>query len=156
MTCAACVVRVEKSLRRVPGVADATVNLASETAQVTVEPGVTTDQLVAAVQKTGYGASPLGRKSDDEKTEDKRKEADELGLKFKVAMALSTPLLATSMHIPGVPMLNPCVQAALAAPVVFWAGGKFFLNALRVEGPSRAVCGHERADRDRHGICVHL
>ena len=131
MTCAACVVRVEKGLRRVPGVADATVNLASETAQVTVEPGVTVDQLVAAVQKTGYGASPLGRKSDDEKVEDKRREADELGLKFKVAMALSIPLLATSMHIPGIPSLDPWVQAALAAPVVFWAGGKFFLNAFK-------------------------
>lgn len=131
MTCAACVLRVEKGLRRVPGVADANVNLASETAQVAAEPGVTVDALVKAVEKTGYGASPAGLKSDEDKAESKRREADELGLKFKVATALTLPLLATSMHIPGIPMLNPWVQAALAAPVVFWAGGKFFVNALK-------------------------
>ncbi|MEO7454538.1 MAG: heavy metal translocating P-type ATPase [Fimbriimonadales bacterium] len=131
MTCAACVVRVEKGLKRVPGVADATVNLASETAHITAEPGVTADQLVAAVEKTGYGASPVGKKSADEKADDKRRESDELGKKFKVAMALSIPLLVTSMHIPGIPMLNPWIQAALAAPVVFWAGGKFYVNALK-------------------------
>ncbi len=46
MTCAACVLRVEKGLKRVPGVADANVNLASETAHVAAEPGVTVDDLV--------------------------------------------------------------------------------------------------------------
>ena len=131
MTCAACVVRVEKGLKRVAGVADATVNLASETAQITAEPGVSVEQLVAAVEKTGYGASPVGRKSAEEKAEDKRREADEIGLKFKVAMALSIPLIITSMHLPGVPALNHWIQAALAAPVVFWAGGKFYVNALK-------------------------
>ena len=131
MTCAACVVRVEKGLKRVSGVADATVNLASETAQVTAAPGVSVEQLVAAVEKTGYGASPVGQKSGEQKAEEKRREADELGLKFKVAMALSLPLIVTSMHVPGIPMLNPWLQAALATPVIFWAGGKFFINAWK-------------------------
>jgi len=131
MTCAACVLRVEKAIKRVPGVADANVNLAAETALVSAAPSVDADALVAAVEKTGYGASPAGAKSKEDKADDKRREADELGLKFKVAMALAIPLIFTSMHIPRVPMLNPWLQAALAAPVVFWAGGKFYVNAFK-------------------------
>jgi len=42
MTCASCVARVEKALRKVPGVQDASVNLATESARITVAPGVGT------------------------------------------------------------------------------------------------------------------
>ncbi|AEG93992.1 heavy metal translocating P-type ATPase [Ramlibacter tataouinensis] len=54
MTCASCVARVEKALRAVPGVQDATVNLATQAATVTTGPGVSLDTLRAAVQKAGY------------------------------------------------------------------------------------------------------
>ena len=63
MTCASCVVRVERALRRVPGVQEASVNLATETAEVRLDPAGTTtdDELVAAVEAAGYGARPEDR-----------------------------------------------------------------------------------------------
>ena len=56
MTCASCVSRVEKALRLVPGVTDAVVNLATETATVSGAGGVAASA-VAAVSKAGYAAS---------------------------------------------------------------------------------------------------
>jgi P-type Cu+ transporter len=56
MTCASCVRRVEKALGRVPGVQEASVNLATEKARVIYDPGkVRVDQLRAAIEKAGYG-----------------------------------------------------------------------------------------------------
>ena len=54
MTCASCVMRVEKSLKAVPGVRGASINLATEQASVNAETAVTADTLVAAVRKAGY------------------------------------------------------------------------------------------------------
>ena len=53
MTCDGCVVHVTKSLEAVPGVANATVDLASRSAVVTANPGVATEALAAAVHATG-------------------------------------------------------------------------------------------------------
>jgi len=55
MTCASCVARVERSLRKVEG-ASASVNLATESARVTVPAGTDPDALVAAVRAVGYEA----------------------------------------------------------------------------------------------------
>ncbi|MGH2584188.1 MAG: heavy-metal-associated domain-containing protein, partial [Dehalococcoidia bacterium] len=56
MTCASCVRRVEKALGKVPGVSEASVNLATERAKVVYDPAVAgADQLKAAVEKAGYG-----------------------------------------------------------------------------------------------------
>ncbi|MGI8691267.1 MAG: heavy metal translocating P-type ATPase [Thermomicrobiales bacterium] len=58
MTCASCVMRVEKKLKKVPGVSDAAVNLATERATVTYDPAQTdTDALVKSVEAAGYGAT---------------------------------------------------------------------------------------------------
>ncbi len=60
MTCASCVRRVEKSLAKVPGVQEASVNLATEKARVTYDPAVATpDQLRQAVEKAGYGVREM-------------------------------------------------------------------------------------------------
>lgn len=58
MTCASCVMRVEKALARVTGVTGATVNLATEKAHVTAT-GASTDDLILAIRKAGYEASPM-------------------------------------------------------------------------------------------------
>jgi Cu+-exporting ATPase len=60
MTCASCVARVERALRQVPGVVEATVNLATETAEVRLTPGeaTTDEELAAAVEGSGYRARP--------------------------------------------------------------------------------------------------
>ena len=60
MTCASCAMRIEKGLKKVPGVAGASVNLATERATVTYDPAVASlADLVAKVDATGYGATPL-------------------------------------------------------------------------------------------------
>tara|TARA_R110002124_G_scaffold268011_2_gene435528 strand:+ start:6530 stop:8806 length:2277 start_codon:yes stop_codon:yes gene_type:complete len=55
MTCASCVARVEKALRKVPGVETATVNFATERASVTLGHGGDVADLLAAIEKAGYG-----------------------------------------------------------------------------------------------------
>jgi Cation transport ATPase len=56
MTCASCVMRVEKALKKTPGVLDASVNLATERASVTLAPGMADlGTLTAAVEAAGYG-----------------------------------------------------------------------------------------------------
>nr|WP_276553992.1 heavy metal translocating P-type ATPase [Burkholderia multivorans] len=59
MTCASCVSRVEKALAKVPGVTRASVNLATERATVEASADVSAAQLVEAVEKAGYGATPI-------------------------------------------------------------------------------------------------
>ena len=54
MTCASCVSRVEKALRAVPGVTQASINLATERATVQAAPPVGAGTLAAAVHKAGY------------------------------------------------------------------------------------------------------
>lgn len=58
MTCASCVARVERALKKVPGVTEATVNLATEKAQIKAT-GVPLERLIATVQKAGYEAAPV-------------------------------------------------------------------------------------------------
>jgi Cu+-exporting ATPase len=59
MTCASCSARIERKLSKVAGVESATVNLATERASVSFTAPVTVDQIVAAVKKTGYGATVI-------------------------------------------------------------------------------------------------
>ncbi len=60
MTCASCVMRIEKKLKKVPGVAEASVNLATEKGTVSFDPTLTNvEGLVKAVEAAGYKATPL-------------------------------------------------------------------------------------------------
>ena len=59
MTCASCAMRIEKGLKKVPGVRDASVNLATEKATVVYDPSITgLDQMVLKVEAVGYKATP--------------------------------------------------------------------------------------------------
>src|SRR5258708_24477356 len=59
MTCASCAMRIEKGLKKVPGVKDASVNFATEQASVTYDPAQTgPEQLVQKVEAVGYTAFP--------------------------------------------------------------------------------------------------
>src|SRR5438034_6263042 len=60
MTCASCAMRIEKGLKKVPGVKDASVNFATEQATVTYDPAQTgMEQMVQKVDAVGYKAIPL-------------------------------------------------------------------------------------------------
>ena len=83
MTCASCAARIEKRLNKIDGVR-ATVNFATEQAAVDFDEGVTTDDLVAAVQATGYTAT-VDRAD--------RNHDDEYRRRLIVSAALSVPVL---------------------------------------------------------------
>src|SRR5579872_3024844 len=62
MTCASCAMRIEKGLKKVPGVKDASVNLATEKATVTFDPEQTgIEQMVQEVDAVGYKATPQAK-----------------------------------------------------------------------------------------------
>src|SRR6186997_1257735 len=97
MTCAACAVRVEKKLNKLDGVS-AAVNYATERASVAFDTAtVSPQQLVAAVQSAGYGAS-LPRGDAGEEPHDAP--ADGLRRRLAVSAALTLPVLALAMIPP--------------------------------------------------------
>src|SRR5713226_7774660 len=60
MTCASCAMRIEKGLKKVPGVKDVSMNLATEQASVTYDPLQTNvEQMIQKVDAVGYKATPL-------------------------------------------------------------------------------------------------
>jgi P-type Cu+ transporter len=133
MTCVSCVGRVEKALRRESGVLAATVNLATETAQVTLAgDGVTAAdraRLLAAVRAAGYGAE------DTEATAAPTRAPRRLGegLRVLLAVVLSLPLVAPMLLWPLAgagamheAMLPAFWQWLLATPVQFWLGARFY------------------------------
>jgi Cu+-exporting ATPase len=131
MTCAACVARVEKGIRRLPGVADVHVNLATETAEVSASDKISNQDVISAVEKVGYQAKPAGTDSEEQLAQAKSRESKVLTLRFAAAAILTLPLIVFGMHIPGVPMLPVWVQAVLATPVVLWTGAEFFVRACK-------------------------
>ena len=124
MTCASCVARVEKALKKVPGVLTAEVNLATESARVSIVRGsVTAAQLIAAVQEAGYAARAL-----DDDAPGTRAHAKNEGWPVAIAALLSAPLVwqMGGMLFGNHEMLNGWVQLLLATPVQFWLGARFY------------------------------
>ncbi|MCM5682539.1 heavy metal translocating P-type ATPase [Schlegelella sp. S2-27] len=129
MTCASCVGRVEKALLRVPGVVAATVNLATETAMVDVLRDVTDVALIAAVRDAGYEARA---KDADGTTAAPRRWLTE-GRAVLIAALLSLPLAVPMAGdlIGRHWMLDGWLQLALATPVQFWLGARFYRAAWK-------------------------
>jgi Cu+-exporting ATPase len=129
MTCAACAGRIERVLRRVPGIAAANVNLATEIAQVDGDGRVTPAAIEAAIAKAGYGTRPVDHSG---APEDEGKLRREL-LSILVGGVLTLPLIAPMLgalfdrHV----MLPAWWQLALAAPVQFWLGAPFYRGAWK-------------------------
>ena len=132
MSCASCVGRVEKALLKVPGVLRAEVNLATETATVTLGPGAgDSAALVAAVDKAGYAARPRPTEAQagvDAATNAAPAGPDRSRWPVVIAAALSLPLILPMLALPfgGHWMLDGWLQLALATPVQFWLGARFY------------------------------
>ena len=126
MTCASCVARVEKALCKVPGVQAASVNLATEQAQVSAEASTEATLLLAAVQRAGYEASMVQPDADVLATPVRR--VHDEGWRVALAVALSAPLMVPMVgDLLGLHWMWPAwVQALLAAPVQFWLGARFY------------------------------
>ena len=121
MTCASCVGRVEKALLKVPGVLAASVNLATESARVTVS-GVEASTLVAAVTAAGYVTSV------PQQGEVKAQAPSHDGIKVVFAALLALPLmLPMLLEWAGIHLMLPgALQFALATPVQFYLGARFY------------------------------
>ncbi|WP_405064191.1 heavy metal translocating P-type ATPase [Kribbella sp. NBC_01505] len=121
MTCASCAMRVEKKLNRMDGVT-ATVNYATEKAKVTYPEGITPDDLVATVEKTGYTATlPTLEVADAVEVDELRP----LRERLIVSAVLAVPVIAFGM----IPALQfnfwQWASLTLAFPVVTWAAWPF-------------------------------
>ena len=157
MTCASCVNRIERYLRKVDGVVEANVNLATERASVVARPDVTVDQLIGAVEAAGYEAKLLvdgtpartQAPADVEphaahrevtrglETSFQRRHLADTRRRLIVAAALTTPLLLGLASMTVAPFLpgfltNTWLQLALATPVQFYAGWPFYKGAWKV------------------------
>jgi P-type Cu+ transporter len=136
MTCAACATRLEKVLNHLPGV-EASVNLATERATLRYLPGpVSVDGIVAAVARAGFTARETGLAlREQEKVRKAAAYRAELG-RFWISVVLTLPLViqmpamfgsdwATGHH----DLIPRWLQLALATPVQFWIGARFYRGA---------------------------
>jgi len=146
MTCASCVGRVEKGLRQVPGVIEASVNLATERARVRHLAGVVTiADLEAAIEKAGYSSRRVAAAAGgagDQDAERREAEGRELQRSLLIAAALTLPVFILEMGSHLVPSMHHWVvhtlglqtsgyiQFALATLVLFGPGLRFFRNGV--------------------------
>jgi Cu+-exporting ATPase len=126
MTCASCVARVEEALSNVPGVVSANVNLASEKATVEYLEGTAVADMRHAVKDAGYELGPEAQAMEDVTTAAQR-EIRVLRNRFVVAVVLAAIIMALAFgpSFAG----KPYLLWALATPVQFWAGLRFYRGA---------------------------
>lgn len=136
MGCAACVARVQNTIKSLDGVSGCNVSLASNSAQVDYDPKVVTSaEIRKAVQDAGYDLVIV---NEDDPEEDADSEADRLqedyyrGLKRDAvtAIALSLLLMLIGMGFRDF-SFKGYVLWALATPALFWCGRRFLFTALK-------------------------
>ena len=140
MTCAACSARIERQLNKLPGV-EAAVNLAAERAHIRYVPAdVDVDRLLATVVKTGFTASVSTADTHAEEKARKLAVYRAEVHRFWIALALTLPLIGQMAFMFGAgadehaDVLPRWLQFALATPVQFWIGWRFYVggfNAIR-------------------------
>lgn len=139
MTCASCVGRVERKLRKIPGV-DPAVNLPLESARVIVPEGVSDEQIVETINNAGYKAhlknGPRAGAATDASTSDGGGQHTTPSMKggftdrIIYAAILGVPIFLISMF-PSFQFPNwGWVVAVLTAPVAFWCAAPFHRAAL--------------------------
>src|SRR5215208_7203261 len=157
MTCASCVSRVEKALRKVPGVLDVSVNLATERVRVEYLPGVVERDLERAVEGAGYG---VVRKEGKAKEDAHEREYEKLRGRFLGAAAITGLILLGSL-----PMMFGFMSPvpiwwmnlgllALATPVQFWAGVAVLRGGVGGFEARPGQHEHPGRGRDEHRVPV--
>jgi Cu+-exporting ATPase len=144
MSCAACASNIEEAIRSVSGVEACSVNFGAEQASVTYDSGKTDIAAIqAAVDAAGYAAQPMQEDvlapEDDTERRERQAENRKLTRKVWISGIVSTILVIgsipamTGLHVPFIPMWlhHSWFQLGLTAPVLFWAGNAFFINAWK-------------------------
>ncbi|NQX47831.1 copper-translocating P-type ATPase [Paenibacillus tritici] len=138
MFCAACAVKVEKTLNKTPGVTSAVVNFAIETARVEYNATeVTIAEIQKRVEKLGYKAVP--KQEETGPSQHREKAIAQQKRKLLISSILSLPLLWSMVGhftflswiwMPDL-FMNPWFQLALATPVQFYIGKQFYVGAFK-------------------------
>jgi len=147
MSCAACSAKVEKKLSKLAGVSKANVNLTTEKATVEYDGAlVKVSELIKVVKDLGYGAERVEEVSVDREKEQRQKEIKTLKFTLVISIILSSPLILAmvlSLLRIDVPYLhNPYFQLAIATPIQFIIGFRFYKHAffaLRSKGANMDV-----------------
>ena len=142
MTCASCVLRVEKALRKVPGVQDVSVNLATNKAVIKSHDHIDAGNLIAAVEKVGYEAHTSNPEAQTTSSDSTEKGAA-LPAWWRVALSavLAIPLVVPMLGMPfGLDWMLPgWLQFALATPIQFFIGAHFYRSGWKA---ARALSGN--------------
>src|SRR5688572_3230843 len=131
MTCAACAISVESMLKSAPGVLNAGVNFANQSAWVEYDPAIAT---IANLQKTvrsiGYDLVIDEANSDEIKEAAQKDHYKALQQRTIWASILSVPVVIIGMFFMDMPYGN-YISMALTLPVIGWFGRSFFINAWK-------------------------
>ncbi|WP_306119277.1 MULTISPECIES: heavy metal translocating P-type ATPase [unclassified Roseitalea] len=140
MNCASCVGRVENALKGVPGVTDASVNLATERARV--QGTADTDALVAAVAAAGYQARPIDTGGPALEDTTARKDAEEAGLRRDVILAAiaTAPVFALEMGAKIIPGMHEAIMATIGMQANWLI--QFALTSFVLAVPGRRFYRH--------------
>jgi Cu+-exporting ATPase len=143
MTCASCVNRIERFLRRTDGVAEANVNLATERATVTLDPTrAGRAEVEAAIEAAGYDvreeaaveSGDLSLEAADPDARARASEQRDTGIKALVSVGVAVAIMLLMLWPGGVGMPMSQLNWLILIPatfVQFWAGGAFLRAALR-------------------------
>ena len=133
MTCASCSGRVEKALRKVPGVERVSVNLANERAHVELLGHVDPARLIDAVNQAGYSASLHQANNRHVVQDDQHKRLQRERWALVLAIVLALPLVLPMLLMPlGIHWMLPAwAQFVLATPVQFVLGARFYRAAWK-------------------------
>ncbi len=137
MHCAACVARVERGLLRVPGVATATVNLATERATVEYDPALAgVETIEAAIRKAGYEVVPIATDNAEAEEEERilRRSVSARTFRRFLFAAILGGIVFLGGHQQWLSLLprflaDPRLLFALALPVQLWSGADFYRGA---------------------------
>lgn len=132
--CAACISLVEKTLSKMPGVEDAQVNLSRKRVNVRVEPGVTPEALISALDGVGYDAAPLD--AETLRREGQDREGRDLLMRIGVAAFAMMNVMLLSVSVwagaeGATRDLFHWISAVIALPAIAFASQPFFRHALR-------------------------
>jgi len=134
MTCSSCAARIEKTLSKQPGVYNASVNFAAETATVEYNSSETdVKNLIKTVQNIGYDAYEKTETNVDREKQEREREIKTLGHLVVISAILSAPLVISMvlriMGKPGGILDNPWFQIVLSSPVQFVIGYRYYKGA---------------------------